>query len=77
MPEHIKTGLEIADECVRGFTKVMEKPSHEDWVSISWLKKEINKRIKEVKKREGTLHVGPEIQHSTLDWVLSLLEEKQ
>jgi len=69
MSEHIKTGLEIADECVRGFTEVIDEPSHKDWISVPWLKKEIKKMRSEVKHS----HVP---SYESLTKVLSLLEEK-
>ena len=66
MNEHIKTGKEIAKKVSYGY----ECDKNDEWVSLSWLKEEIKKR------KLGMPDVLSKSQDYSLDWVLSLSEEK-
>ena len=73
MSEHIKTGVEIFWAIDRHSSwldnPVCFKLRHEQWVSVSWLKEQI-----EYGKKDCSIDCGDTFLNG-LDWVLSLLEE--
>ena len=73
--EHIKTGSQIHSDVVMDsyYRRVGKK--HEKWVSVSWLKEQVEKKQKRIDSSD-------DIRFRTtyglsLAWFLSLLEEKQ
>ena len=71
MSDHIKTGVEIWGDIERAKIKKRLFLDGEQWVSLSWLKEQIQGMIdgEIISKEEGHL--------SDLHWVLSLLNDKE